>query len=165
MSYKKDKVIEASAWIVMSFILYKFVPRNKFREAQLAFLFKQVITWIFGLIVVENGIIKYPHRLFFKKANKASFTFEFFILPSFCSLFNIHYPEQKHQIFKVLHYVFYTSIIVILEIYAIKSTNLIKYKKWTWYWSYITITISYYLSRLYYRWFFRYNNNQPIMKI
>ncbi|MFC5653730.1 CBO0543 family protein [Paenibacillus solisilvae] len=38
------------------------MPRNQFRLAQVAILFKQVITWLFGLFVVELGWIEYPVR-------------------------------------------------------------------------------------------------------
>lgn len=160
MNSRKDKTIEISAWVITSLLLIKFIPKNKLREAHVAFLFKQVITWLFGLLVVENNLISYPFRLFFKKTNKASFTFEYFVYPALCSFFNIYYPEKKHTFFKLLHYFFHTGIITVFEIFAVRYTNLIKYKKWTWYWSFITIWISYYISRIYYRWFFKILKSQ-----
>ncbi|MED3550079.1 hypothetical protein P4449_06445 [Cytobacillus praedii] len=74
MAYKKEKTIIVSALTVTFFLIVRFVPKDKIREAQLIFLFKQVLTWLFGLIVVEMGLIKYPYRLFFKKASKSSFS-------------------------------------------------------------------------------------------
>ncbi|MEH7272491.1 CBO0543 family protein [Neobacillus vireti] len=61
--------------------MFKFVPKNKIRHAPVIFLFKQVITWLFGLLVVEKNLIEYPFRLYFKKAYKGSFCFEYFFLP------------------------------------------------------------------------------------
>lgn len=152
MAHKVEKNIIISSWIITSLLLILFVPRDKIREAQIPFLFKQVITWLFGLVVVEKGFIEYPYRLFFKKANKSSFTFEYFV---YRTLFNLYYPEKRNALIKVLYYFFHTSIITFLEIIAVKYTKLIRYKKWTWYWSFITLWMTYYISRVYYRWFFR----------
>ncbi|WP_306009360.1 CBO0543 family protein [Bacillus sp. MMSF_3328] len=154
MKKKLEKNIEIGALIVTSLLLVKFIPRNKIREAHVSFLFKQVLTWLFGLLVVEKKLIKYPHRLLFRKSTKSSFTFEYFVYPALCSLFNVHYPEKRNSIIKLLYYLFYSSIITGFELFAAKYTKLIKYEKWTWYWSLITMWITYYLSRVYYRWFF-----------
>ncbi|WP_449620455.1 CBO0543 family protein [Robertmurraya sp. Marseille-Q9965] len=155
MKNKLERTIEISAWIVISYLLLKFVPRHRIREAHLAFLFKQVLTWLFGLLVVEKNLITYPYRLFFKKATKSSFTFEYFVYPGLCSLFNLYYPEKRNLFYKFCHYFFYTAVITCFEAIAFKYTNLINYKKWTWYWSFITVWISYYISRIYHRWFFK----------
>lgn len=155
MNNKLDKTIELSAWIIMSLLLFKYVPKNKIREAHIAFMFKQVITWIFGLLVVEKKLIFYPDRLFFKKANKSSFTFEYFVYPALCSLFNLYYPEKSNNVGKLIYFFIHTSIITCLEIFAVKYTNLIKYHNWKWYWSFITIWLTYYVSRIYHRWFYK----------
>lgn len=163
MNKKRDSIIEILIWIVTSLLLIKFVPKNKIREASSAFLFKQVMTWLVGLLVVEKGLISYPHRTFFPKANKTSFTFEYFVYPALCSLFNIHYPEKKHPIIKLLYYSLHSSFITVFEVIALKFTNLIKYKNWTWYTTFITVWITYYLSHIYHRWFFKkgeFNDDQ-----
>lgn len=84
----------------MSFLLIKFIPKNMVREAHVAFLFKQLITCLFGLLVVENGNIKYPYRFFFKKSTKSSFTFEYFVYPALNALFNTYYPEKRNKYIK-----------------------------------------------------------------
>ncbi|QOR68007.1 hypothetical protein IM538_07710 [Cytobacillus suaedae] len=155
MNNKLDKTIELSAWIITSLLLFKYVPKNRIREAHTSFLFKQVITWLFGLLVVEKDLISYPNRLFFKKAIKSSFTFEYFVYPALCSLFNLYYPEKRNNVAKLIYYFFHTSIITLFEIFAVKYTNLIKYNNWKWYWSFITMWSTYYLSRIYHRWFYK----------
>lgn len=163
LNHKLERTIEISAWIVMIFLLLIFVPRNKIREAHVAFLFKQVVTWIFGLFVVEKNLISYPYRLFFRKANKASFTFEYFVYPALCSLFNVHYPEKRNYFYKFSHYFFYTAVITVFEAIAYKYTKLINYKKWTWYWSFLTIWFTYYISRIYHKWFFKDKLNARVV--
>lgn len=155
MAYKKEKAIEITSWIVMTFLLIKLIPKSKMREAHVAFLFKQAITWLLGLLIVENGLIKYPFRTIFKKSIKSSFTFEYFVFPGLSALFNIYYPERSNKLIKALYYLINTASITLLEIIALKHTKLIRYKKWSWYWSFISIMLSYYASRSYQRWFFR----------
>lgn len=155
MKYKAEKTIEISSWIIVSLLLIKFTPKNKIRETLVVFLFKQALTWIFGLIVVQKNLISYPYRLFFKKENKANFSFEYFIYPGLCALFSLYYPKNKSTFLKTLHYFISTSVIVIFEIIAVKYTKLIKYKKWTWYWSFITIWITDYLTQAFHNWFFK----------
>jgi hypothetical protein len=155
MKYKAEKTIEISSWIIVSLLLLKLTPKNKIRETLVVFLFKQVLTWIFGLLVVQKGLISYPFRFFFKKANKANFSFEYFIYPGLCALFSLYYPKNKSYLLKTLHYFISTSVIVIFEIIAVKYTKLIKYKKWTWYWSFITIWITDFLTQSFHNWFFK----------
>ncbi|WP_231507700.1 CBO0543 family protein [Bacillus sp. UNC41MFS5] len=52
-----------SVYAVATCILF-FIPKNKIRLAVVAFLFKQVITFLIGLLVVEFGLIEYPVRSF-----------------------------------------------------------------------------------------------------
>ena len=114
MRYKKDKTIEIAVWIISGFLLVRYIPKNKIREAQVAFMFKQLMTWLFGLIVVENNFISYPYRTFFKKTLKSSFTFEYFAYPALCAIFNVHFPEKRSLVLKFLYFLFHTSIITLL---------------------------------------------------
>ena len=156
---KLDKRIEISSWIIVTILLIKFIPRDKIREAHTSFFFKQFITWLFGLLVVEKKFISYPNRMFFKHANKTSFTFEYFVYPGLCTLFNLYYPLERSNIIKILYYLLHTSIITVFEALAVKYTNLINYKKWTWYYSFITVWLTYYLSHNYHKWYFKRHEN------
>ncbi|WP_338066848.1 CBO0543 family protein [Evansella clarkii] len=124
------------------------------RHAIAAFLFKQMLTWPLGLMVVKKDYITYPVR-FFKKENKSSFSFEYFIYTALCAIFNIKYPEKYNSFVKLLYIVFYAGIMTLGEVAIERYTNLIKYRKWKWYWSFQTLGITNYLSRIFYKWFFR----------
>jgi hypothetical protein len=141
--------------MISIFLLIKFVPKDKIRHALVPFLSKQVITWLFGLLVVEKNLIEYPYRPFFKKTYKASFCFEYFFYPLVSTLFNLYYPEKRNILIKTLYYFIHTSLITWLEVLIVTYTKLIRYKKWNWYWSFITIGFSNYLSRVFYKWFFK----------
>ena len=154
MEYKKEKTIELSVWIISALLLVRYVPKRKIREAHVAFMFKQMMTWLFGLVVVENDNINYPYRTFFKKTLKSSFTFEYFAYPALCAIFNVHYPEKSSASIKFLYFLFHTSIITFFEVLILKYTKLIHYEKWSWYWTFTTIWLTYYISHIHNRWFF-----------
>jgi hypothetical protein len=65
MANRKEKTIIVSPYIISVFLLLKFVPKDKIRRATIPFLFKQAITFLFGLPVVEKNLIEYPYRPFF----------------------------------------------------------------------------------------------------
>ncbi|MZP30591.1 hypothetical protein GTO91_12790 [Heliobacterium undosum] len=147
-----EKIIEAAAWLVMTVALIMFVSKEKLRDSIVIFFFKQFITWLFGILVVQWNMIVYPVRLF-ANAIQTSFTFEFYIYPGLCVLFNLYYPEHGSLIRKAIHYFVYTTGITIFEAFLQKYTNLIKYIHWGWHWSWITLFLTFLASRYFYRWF------------
>ena len=151
---KKEYEILIIAWLVTIGILFLFVPKNKIREAWLIFFFKQLLTWILGLAVVELGLIEYPVELF-PHASQTSFTFEYFIYPSICVIFNLHFPIEKSRVRRILHYVYFCTAITIVEVLVEAYTDIIDYINWTWYITWITLFLTFYVSRIYYLWFFR----------
>jgi hypothetical protein len=126
----------------------------KIRHGLLAFVYKQAITLLFGLVVAEKGLIKYPVREF-KKAYKGSFSFGCFLYPSLCAIFNFYYPENRSRLSQFLYINSHAALLTLVEVVVERYTNLIKYVKWKWYWSYLTMVLTYYSSRLFYRWFFK----------
>ena len=131
------------------------IPKDKIREAWLIFLFKQLITWITGLYVVQKKWIEYPARLFFAQASSSSFEFEFIVYPILCVYFNLYYPQKGSSFIKMKHYIVFCSGITVFEVILEKYTMLIKYTGWTWYWTWITLFVTFYISRTFYLWFFK----------
>jgi hypothetical protein len=153
-SLNKDILILLAAWIISIIMLILFIPKNKIREAQLVFLFKLLITWLIGLLVVEFGLIEYPVE-FFKHATKTSFTFEYFVFPAICAVFNINYPDRKSHFQQFMHYFYFCSTMTVIEVLCEKYTNIINYIHWSWYLTWITLFVTFFISRKYYIWFFR----------
>lgn len=149
-----DWIVLFSIWAVTLLLLIIYTPRKKIREAHVVFLFKQVMTWFLGLLVVELGWIEYPVRLF-QAATQSSFTFEYFVYPAVCVLFNLRFPEHKSRWRKVVWFLFFPTWMTILESLIEQHTNLVHYIHWTWYWTWISLFIVFYISRKYYLWFFR----------
>ena len=151
--------MNAERWIlvvIMVFtiiIVWILVPREKARDAWLLYLSLQVITWPAGLFSVEMKWIEYPIQLFPKvnEYNKSSFFFEFFIFPIISIIFSLYYPSRRVLI--VLYYIFFTGFFTGIEASLEKTTELVKYHQWKWYWTFITVNIALYLNHQYYVWF------------
>ena len=150
----KEVIILIIAGVLTIFMLILFVPKNKFRKAQVIFLFKQLMTWILGLTVAQFGLIEYPVRAF-AYATKSSFCFEYFIYPALCVVFNLHYPEGKSLPRQFMHFFYFCTIMTILEVLCERYTNIIKYIHWDWYLTWITLFTTFFLSRKYYVWYFK----------
>ncbi len=150
-----ETIILVLAWIITIAVLILTVQKNKIREAILIFLFKQLITWVVGLVVAQYGLIEYPVRSF-PCATKASFDFEYFIYPAVCVVFNLHYPVGKSNFRQFVHYFITCTVMTIIEVLCEKFTNIITYIHWTWYTTWITLFITFFASRKFYLWFFHY---------
>lgn len=151
---QKEKKILYSAWMITGFSLLLFVPNKRIRQAHVAFLLQQCLTWLLGSLVVQFDLIRYPVR-FLKKANLTSFTFEFFVFPAVAVFFNLFYPKSKHIITQLFYYLVYIGPISALEYIAVTYTKTITYKHWRLIWSFITMGITLFLSRTYFKWFFK----------
>jgi len=141
-----------SVYAVATGILF-FIPKNKIRLAVVAFLFKQIITFLIGLVVVELGLLEYPVRLF-SSINRTSFTYEYYVFPVTCAAFNVWYPNDRSTLIQLGYYVGFSSVLTIVEVIIEKYTDLIKYIHWEWYITWISICLSFFIARLFCVWFF-----------
>jgi hypothetical protein len=155
---KKEYLILLIAWIITIAMLARFVPKNKIRQAWVIFFFKQMITWFVGLLVAEFGLIEYPVEIF-KNATKTSFSFEYFIYPAICVVFNLHYPVGKSGIKQLLYFFYYCTAMTILEEIVERYMEIITYIHWTGYITWITLFMTFYISRRFYLWFFKMDNS------
>lgn len=147
-------------WIILyvvwflTFCLIFIIPKKKRRLAFAAFLFKQVITWILGLIVVEKGLIVYPVRCF-ASVNRTSFTYEFLAFPVVCGVFNAYYPHSRGKMAKFFYFASYCTFFTIIEAIIEAYTDLVEYIHWNWFWTWTTLFITFLLSRWFCVWFFK----------
>ncbi|WP_318507160.1 hypothetical protein [Bacillus sp. T3] len=56
----KEILVLIIVWSLMILALLIWIPRKNIRHSIVIFFFKQFMTWILGLIVVELGLITYP---------------------------------------------------------------------------------------------------------
>ncbi len=150
----KERIIEIAVWLVAIVLVVLATPRDKIREASVVFMFKQLLTWFFGLLVAQYGLIEYPVREF-SHATRSSFSFEFFIYPAICVVFNMRFPDNKSILRKISWYLFFPSWMTAIEKLIEDRTRLIDYIHWEWYWTWITLLITFWMSRTFYLWFIR----------
>lgn len=153
--YLIERVLIGGIWSIC-FISIWFIPKEKYRQASFIFLFAQLLTWIFGLLVVEAGLIEYPVRELYK-ANATSFTFEYLVFPFICIFFNIYFPENKNLHKKLVYYMYFLTIFTLIEYFTEKYTLILKYINWKWYITFITMGLVIYIVRSVYKWFFYFN--------
>jgi len=147
-----DRILLIAIWIITIIGLVLLTPRDKIREAAVAFMFKQVQTWLFGMTVVEYRLLAYPVREF-PFASRTSFSFEYFIYPAVCVVFVLRFPEHKPMLYRIGWYLFFPTWMTILEVLIERYTNLVRYLHWAWYWTWVTLLITFLFSRLFYLWF------------
>ncbi|OCA88499.1 hypothetical protein A8F94_24415 [Bacillus sp. FJAT-27225] len=140
--------------VIAIFTIIKLIPRSRAREAWVNLLFLQVITWPAGLFVVEMGWIDYPIQLFDGKNhyNRTSLTFEFFVFPIVAIIFSLYFPRVG-KLGAMIYYVCFTGFFTIIEAILEKTTRLVDYHEWTWYWTFITVNIALFINHKYYQWF------------
>lgn len=147
-----DHIWLGAIWIA-SIGLIVFIPRDKKRIALTAFLFKQVMTYVIGLYVVEYGMLSYPVRAF-ADINRTSLTYEFLSYPMVCAISVSYFPFGRRQWIQVSYLAAITTLLTIVEVLFEKYTSLIKYVHWFWYWSWGTIFLTLVFSTIFCAWFF-----------
>lgn len=139
---------------IAGFIMF---PRQRRREAYTIFLFQGMLTWVLGLLVVEAGLLVYPVREL-ARASSTSFVFEFLIYPVVAAYYNIFYPGRgSSKPVKVGWLLLFAAGITVPEYLIEKYTDLLEYTGWHWYWTFLSIAATLYVSRLFYVWFFSRN--------
>ena len=149
-----DTLLIILGWVITTVLLIIFVPKIKIRQAIVIFMFKQMITWFIGLLVVELRLLEYPVRSC-AYATNTSFDFEYFIYPSFCVLFNLNYPEGESFVKRFMHYIYFCSALTAVEVLVEKNTNILHYINWSSYTTFITFFITFFMSRQFFKWFYK----------
>ncbi|NOV01818.1 CBO0543 family protein [Paenibacillus planticolens] len=152
MNVKADHMIILAVWAI-SVIGMLLVPKRDRRKAQVAFLFQQFLSWILGLIVVQNDWLDYPVREL--QRNYSSLTFEFMGYPIIAVYLNIYYPKVKKGWTRFLFVLAFPAAITLIEVLLERHTELIEYRAWSWYWTFVSTWATLQLSLVFNRWFFR----------
>ncbi|KAA0547182.1 hypothetical protein FZW96_14525 [Bacillus sp. BGMRC 2118] len=147
-------------WILIAIIvitiltIFTCIPRNKARDACVLFLFLQVLTWPAGLFPVEMGWIEYPIQLLpdANHTNRTSLIFEFFIFPIVAILFSLYFPNVK-RFGALMYYVGFAGFFTIIESILERTTSLVDYHGWSWYWTLLTVMICLFFNNKFYRWY------------
>lgn len=154
-----DYYVLALLWIILPIILWKVVPRERMREAIAAFLFFQMLTWLFSIGLTYAGLLEAPIR-FFKDATRINFTLEFLVFPTIAVLFQLSFPKRAKFSSRLLHYLLWVGITLSFMFLLGTFTNIMKVKVDNLIRSFFNFLIEFWLCRHYVLWIMK----QPVAK-
>jgi NADH:ubiquinone oxidoreductase subunit 2 (subunit N) len=140
-------------WVIALALIFT-IPRNKRRLAVIAFLFKQCLTYLLGLVAVELSLLAYPVREL-ASINRTSFTYEFMAYPMVCAVFNSHYPNHRNGWHKFAYYAAYCTVLTGTEVLLEHNTDLVLYLDWDWWWTWLSLLATFWMTRTFCVLFFR----------
>jgi hypothetical protein len=130
-----------------------YIPNHKRREAVLAFLACQAVTWLNSLIHVNYGLLAFPVREF-PKATDLLFTSEYMMYPLMCAFYYIYEPYSGNLL-RLFYLVGCISCLTIVDTVIVTYTDLIDYPNYSWYWTWIDFFAIFLLINIYCKWFFK----------
>jgi len=151
-----EQIIIISSLVVALLLLIFAVDWRYFRDWVAVFLFKSVLSFVWGSSVVERGLIEYPVRLL-PGYFDTSVLFEIWVFPILCILYN--QVTRERGLWPGLYYAVLLSAGMTAVEYPIELyTNLIRYIKWSWFTTFCTLTVTFLISRIFIA-FFRWGCN------
>lgn len=157
MVINTELIISATSALIGLLLLIFAVDWHYFRDWVVVFLFKCLIDSLWGTAVINQHLLEYPFRQF-PQFYKMSILFDFWIFPILCVLYNQITKKRGFRLILVYAILFSAGMTAIeypLELY----TELIHYHNWSWYITFITLTVTFLSSRAFiafYRWGCKY---------
>lgn len=153
MSISVETFISLAAAVITLLLLIFAVDWRYFRDWVVVYLFKSLLDFVVSSPTVELYLLEYPDRLL-SNLYDTSLLFELWVFPVLCILYN--QTTRKKGLGAILGYaLLFSAGITIIEYLLELYTNLIRYIQWSWLTSYITLTITFLISRGFialYRW-------------
>lgn len=147
-----DLYLILSLWIILPFVLWKVIPRNRLREAIATLLFFQMLTWLLSIFLIYFGLYEPPFRIF-GNATKINWTMEYLVFPFFAVLFQLRFPKEAHFIKRLLHYLFWVGCILSAMFLLGTISNIVNSNIESLIRSFFNFIIELWLCRKYILWF------------
>lgn len=140
--------------IIVIFLLFLIVPKNRMREAWLNFIFFQSLTWGAGVILAEYDLVKSTFRMF-PKATTQNFFNDFIIFPVFSVLYYFLFPYHRNRYIQCIFVLGATIFISIYDFSVEKFTDMKRYIHWSVFNQFILALIFNLGSLWFTKWFFK----------
>ncbi|WP_146250328.1 CBO0543 family protein [Paenibacillus flagellatus] len=147
-----ERFVLTALWVI-SLSVCPAIPKRKRREAWIALLACQAMTWVSTMLHVWFGLLKFPVREF-PKATDLNFTTEFFFYPFLCALYVISEPKGSGWV-RFGHLAVWLTVVSVIDQAIVSFTDLIRYEHYAWYWTWITFGLLFAVTNAYVRMFFR----------
>lgn len=148
-----ELIISVTAALIGLLLLVFAVDWRYFRDWVAVYLYKSLLDSLWGNAVINLHLLEYPFRQL-PQLYKISLLFEYWIFPILCILYNQVTRKLGFRLILVYAVLFSAGVTAIeypLELY----TELIYYHNWSWYITFITLTVTFLSSRAFiafYRW-------------
>ena len=145
MSISVEMFISLAAAVITLLLLIFAVDWRYFRDWVVVYLFKSLLDFVVSSPTVEHHLLEYPNRLL-PNCYDTSLLFELWVFPVLCILYN--QTTREKGLSAILGYaLLFSAGITVIEYLLELHTNLIRYIQWSWLTSYVTLTITFLLSR------------------
>ncbi len=145
MSISVEMFISLAAAVITLLLLIFAVDWRYFRDWVVVYLFKSLLDFVVSSPTVELRLLEYPDRLL-PNWYDTSLLFELWVFPVLCILYNQITRDKGLSV--ILGYaLIFSAGITVIEYFLELHTNLIRYIQWTWLTSYVTLSITFLLSR------------------
>lgn len=126
------------------------LPLSLFRKGRkdwlIVFFLKGVLSSLINTIAVASKRLEYPVRLF-PRLFKTSVIFDYLLFPLACVWFNQTTCSSKLRGIFMQAFFAYSLPMALLEYWIVKTTKLIKYKKWSSLHTYFSLSFTFLFVR------------------
>lgn len=146
--------IMIAMWLFGTIGFFLFVPHNDRRKGIFAFLMFQAAIWLGDMATFALDWQHSPVHLL-PKATDMPLTLDYFFYPV---LFAIYYGNKKSKgglWSRFIYFFVWISVITFYDSVIERYTDLLEYKKMTWYWMWLEFAFLYYVSQVCCNWFFK----------
>ncbi|MCM0761179.1 MULTISPECIES: CBO0543 family protein [Sporomusa] len=145
MSISVEMFISLAAAVITLLLLIFAVDWRYFRDWVVVYLFKSLLDFVVSSPTVELRLLEYPDRLL-PNLYDTSLLFELWVFPVLCILYNQITRDKGLSV--ILGYaLLFSAGITVIEYFLELHTNLIRYIQWSWLTTYVTLSITFLLSR------------------
>lgn len=126
----RDKLI-LYGLTLFGFILFPFAFKKEHKKDWIiVFLLKTLVSNFLGNIIASKKLLEFPVR-FFPSAFKSSVLYDILLFPLLCVFYN--QTTYKSKLTSIISQsLIYSIPMTVVEYFLEKKTNLIKYYKWKW---------------------------------
>lgn len=144
----------AIGFVVLSYLLIRIVPRNRLREAFIAFLFNQMITWSIGTLLFQSGRVVSPVRPF-PNATHAYFWDGFVFYPAIAVLYYFSTTSTSRHRSVLITTAMFSLVLILWEFVEINWTDARRYVDWNYAYMFFLAAAAFFLTRWFTLFFFR----------
>ncbi|OEF97094.1 CBO0543 family protein [Desulfuribacillus alkaliarsenatis] len=146
MLKNKENTIQYIVLAIIAIALPLSLLKKPRKDWIIVFFLKGFISSIIALVAVSHKWMEFPRRLL-QDIYESSILFDYIVFPALCVWYNQTTYNSKLKGIILQAFVLYSLPMTVLEWWLEKNTNLIKYNKWTWMHTYLSLAITFLFVR------------------